>query len=220
MKLFNPDSGIMRSLSKFTDCICLSLLFFVSCIPIVTIGTASTALYYTVHKVLRHDRGYMFRDYVTSFKENFKQTVPVWIAALAVGIVMWLDLQIANFYAASAAYFSALSAVSFLGLVIWFAWVSYLFPYMARFENTRRRSMKNAILMVIAHLPMTALMLVVAVAIGFAVYLLPYMIFIIPSVYAWLQSYILERIFRKYMSEEDREAEDAKYKADDDMAER
>lgn len=162
----------------------------------------------------------MFRDYVTSFKENFKQTVPVWIAALAVGIVMWLDLQIANFYAASAAYFSALSAVSFLGLVIWFAWVSYLFPYMARFENTRRRSMKNAILMVIAHLPMTALMLVVAVAIGFAVYLLPYMIFIIPSVYAWLQSYILERIFRRYMSEEDREAEDAKYKADDDMAER
>ena len=216
MKLFNPDSGIMRSLSKFTDCICLSLLFFVSCIPIVTIGTASTALYYTVHKVLRHDRGYMFRDYVTSFKENFKQTVPVWIAALAVGIVMWLDLQIANFYAASAAY----SAVSFLGLVIWFAWVSYLFPYMARFENTRRRSMKNAILMVIAHLPMTALMLVVAAAIGFVVYLLPYMIFIIPSVYAWLQSYILERIFRKYMSEEDREAEDAKYKADDDMAER
>ena len=80
--------------------------------------------------------------------------------------------------------------------------------------------MKNAILMVIAHLPMTALMLVVAAAIGFAVYLLPYMIFIIPSVYAWLQSYILERIFRRYMSEEDREAEDAKYKADDDMAER
>ncbi len=36
MKLFNPDSGIMRSLSKFTDCICLSLLFFVSCIPIIT----------------------------------------------------------------------------------------------------------------------------------------------------------------------------------------
>ncbi len=44
------------------------------------------------------------------------------------------------------------------------------------------------------------------------------MIFIIPSVYTWIQSYVLERIFRKYMSEEDRKAEDAKYKADDDMA--
>lgn len=218
MKLFNPDSGIMRSLSKFTDCICLSLLFFVSCIPIVTIGTASTALYYTVHKVLRHDRGYMFRDYVTSFRDNFKQTTPVWLAALAIGVVMGLDLQIANFYAASVAYFSALSAVSFLGLVIWFAWITYLFPYMARFENTRKQSMKNAILMVIAHLPMTALMLVIAAATGFVLYLAPFVIFIIPSVYVWLQSYVLERIFRKYMSEEDRKAEDAKYKEDDDRA--
>lgn len=218
MKLFNPDSGIMRSLSKFTDCICLSLLFFVSCIPIITIGTASTALYYTVHKVLRHDRGYMFRDYVTSFRENFKQTTPVWLAALVMGIVLALDLRIANFYAASVTYFSALSAVSFLGLVIWFAWISYLFPYMARFENTRKQSMKNAALMVIAHLPMTALMLVIAAAAGVVLYIAPLVIFIIPSVYAWVQSYVLERIFRKYMSEEDRKAEDAKYKADDDMA--
>ncbi len=218
MKLFNPDSGIMRSLSKFTDCICLSLLFFVSCIPIITIGTASTALYYTVHKVLRHDRGYMFRDYVTSFRDNFKQTTPVWLAAMVIGIVLGLDLRIANFYASSVTYFSALSAVSFLGLVIWFAWISYLFPYMARFENTRRQSMKNAILMVIAHLPMTALMLVIAAATGFALYLAPLVIFIIPSVYTWIQSYVLERIFRKYMTEEDREAEDARYKPDDDIA--
>ncbi|MCI9175079.1 MAG: YesL family protein [Lachnospiraceae bacterium] len=218
MKLFNPDSGIMRSLSKFTDCICLSLLFFVSCIPIITIGTASTALYYTVHKVLRHDRGYMFRDYVTSFRDNFKQTTPVWLAALVIGIVLGLDLRIANFYASSVTYFSALSAVSFLGLVIWFAWISYLFPYMARFENTRKQSIKNAILMVIAHLPMTALMLVIAAAAGFALYLAPLVIFIIPSVYTWIQSYVLERIFRKYMTEEDREAEDAKYKPDDDIA--
>ncbi len=176
------------------------------------------SLYYTVHKVLRHDRGYMFRDYVTSFRENFKQTTPVWLAALVIGIVLGLDLRIANFYATSVTYFSALSAVSFLGLVIWFAWISYLFPYMARFENTRKQSMKNAALMVIAHLPMTALMLVIAAVTGVALYIAPLVIFIIPSVYTWIQSYVLERIFRKYMSEEDRKAEDAKYKADDDMA--
>ena len=78
--------------------------------------------------------------------------------------------------------------------------------------------MKNAALMVIAHLPMTALMLVIAAVTGVALYIAPLVIFIIPSVYTWIQSYVLERIFRKYMSEEDRKAEDAKYKADDDMA--
>lgn len=218
MKLFNYDSGIMRSLSKFTDCICLSLLFFVSCIPIVTIGAALTALYYTAHKVLRHDRGYLFRDYVSSFRDNFKQVTPVWVAAAVIGGVLGVDLYVVNYNIKAGGLFQALSMLFLVGSAVWFAWVSYLFPYMARFENTRKQSMKNAALMVIAHLPMTALMLVIAAVTGVALYIAPLVIFIIPSVYTWIQSYVLERIFRKYMSEEDRKAEDAKYKADDDMA--
>lgn len=78
--------------------------------------------------------------------------------------------------------------------------------------------MKNAILMVIAHLPMTVLMLVVAFVALVALYIAPFLIFILPAVYTWIQSYILERVFRKYMSEEDREAEDAKYKEEDTLA--
>ncbi|EOS26458.1 hypothetical protein C806_01194 [Lachnospiraceae bacterium 3-1] len=214
MKLFNLDSGLMRSLSKFTDCICLSLIFFVSCIPIITIGTASTALYYTVHKVLRHDRGYLFRDYVTSFRDNFKHTTPVWLVVAPMGVGLWLDLYMFNYYSETASYFSALSALIFLGIVIWTAWISYLFPYMARFDNTRRQSMKNAILMVIAHLPMTALMIIIAVVGIITLSIAPFLIFLFPAVYTWIQSYILERIFRKYMSEEDREAEDVRYQED------
>ena len=163
MKLFNLDSGLMRSLSKFTDCICLSLVYFVSCIPIITIGAASTALYYTVHKVLRHDRGYLFRDYLSSFRSNFRQVTPVWLAAAVIGGVLGADFYISSYYAKAENYFFALTVVVLLGITVWFAWVSYLFPYMARFENTRRQSMKNAILMVIVHLPMTVLMLILAV---------------------------------------------------------
>ena len=101
-----------------------------------------------------------------------------------------------------------------VGMAIWFAWVSYLFPYMARFENSVKQSMKNAILMVIVHLPMTVLMLILAVVTGLVFYMVPILIFLLPAVYTWIQSYILERIFRKYMSEEDRMAEDEKYKED------
>ncbi len=214
MKLFNLDSGLMRFLSKFTDCICLSLMFFVSCIPIVTIGAALTALYYTVHKVLRHDRGYLFRDYVTSFRDNFKQATPVWLIAAVIGAGLGFDFYISNYYAQAASYFSALSVLCFLGMIVWTAWAFYLFPYMARFENTRRQSMKNAILMVIAHLPTTVLMLVVAFVSMVAFSIAPFIIFILPAAFTWIQSSILEKIFRKYMSEEDREAEDAKYKED------
>ena len=214
MKLFNLDSGIMRSLSKFTDCLCLSLLFLVSCIPVITIGTASTAMYYTTHKVLRHDRGYLFRDYISAFKDNFKKTTIVWILALIIGGVLWVDLYIMNFYAKEGSPLGPLAVFFVVGMAIWFAWVSYLFPYMARFENSVKQSMKNAILMVIVHLPMTVLMLILAVVTGLVFYMVPILIFLLPAVYTWIQSYILERIFRKYMSEEDRMAEDKKYKED------
>ena len=124
MKLFNLDSGLMRSLSKFTDCICLSLVYFVSCIPIITVGAASTALYYTVHKVLRHDRGYLFRDYLSSFRSNFRQVTPVWLAAAVIGGVLGADFYISSYYAKAENYFFALTVVVLLGITVWFAWVS------------------------------------------------------------------------------------------------
>lgn len=214
MNIFNYDGGIMKSLSKFTDCICLSLMFLVCCIPVFTIGTAASALYYTVHKVLRYDRGYVFRDYVTSFRDNFKQTTPVWLIALAIGAVLGFDLYVMNFYAQEGSSLGALSVVFIIGLFALLAWISYLFPYMARFENTRKQSMKNALLMMIAHLPMTLLMLVIAVAVGIVIYIMPLLAAILPAVYTWIQCFILERIFRKYMSEEDRQAEDERNQED------
>lgn len=208
MDFFNLDGGIMKSLSKFTDCICLSLMFLVSCIPIFTIGTAMTAMYYTAHKVLRFDRGYVFRDYVSAFRDNFKQTVPVWLLTMVIGGILGFDLYVMNFYAQEGDIFGAFAVVFLVFLFVLSAWVSYLFPYMARFENTRKQSMKNAILLVVAHFPMTLLMMALAVVTLVMIYIMPLFIGILPAVYAWIQSYILERIFRRYMTEEDRLKED------------
>ena len=74
--------------------------------------------------------------------------------------------------------------------------------------------MKNAILMAIAHLPMTFFLLVMTALSLFVVFLAPFLLFLFPAVYAWLQSYILERVFRKYMSEEDKAKEEERYKQD------
>ncbi len=208
MRLFNYDGGVMRSISKFTDCIGLSLLFLVSCIPIFTMGTAMAAMYHTAYKVLHHDRGYVFRDYIESFRENFKQTTPVWLLALLLGGILGADGYIMGFYAREGKIAAVLGGVFLVGMIVWFVWISYLFPYMARFENTGKQSMKNAILFPVIHLPMTVLMIVLAAVIGAVFYVFPFLIVILPALYSWIQSYILERVFRKYMTEEERAAED------------
>ncbi len=210
MNLFNYEGGIMKSLSKFTDCITLSLLFLVSCIPIFTVGTAATAMYHTAYKVLRYDQGYVFRDYVSAFRDNFKQTVPVWLLTMLMGAVLGIDWYVMGFLEKKESAFEIFMIASAVGLCLLFAWTSYLFPYMARFENTRKQSMKNAVLMAIAHLPMTLLILALTAVTVVMFSMMPLFIGILPAVYAWIQSYILERVFRRYMTEEERQREDEK----------
>jgi uncharacterized membrane protein YesL len=91
--------------------------------------------------------------------------------------------------------------VVMLALVI--MWGCYLIPYVARFENTPVESLKNAFLMEISH-PFWSLVLLASVAAGvFILWLLPVLTILLPAVEILLFDYILERIFRTYMSEED-----------------
>ncbi len=208
MNIFNLEGGLMRSISKFTDCICLSLLFLVCCIPVFTIGTAISALYYTVYKVIRHDRGYLFQEYVSAFRDNFKQTTPVWLVVMAIGALLGADLYAVMGFTAPESPFRLLAYLFLMGFLVLFAWTAYLFPYMSRFENTRKQCMKNAILLTIAHLPTTIAVIGVAAAVLFGMYMIFPFIIMLPAVCSWIQSFFLERVFRKYMSKEDREAED------------
>lgn len=213
MNIFNYDSGIMRAVNKFTDCMFLSILFLISCIPLFTIGTAMTALYYTAYKVLRGDRGYIFRDYVQAFRNNFRQTMPVWLLVAAMAAVLTADWNIMRQYIGDKNLLGALEVLFFVAMSMFSVWISYLFAYMARFEDTRRRSLKNAALMELAHLPRTFLLLALAVLTMFLFYMAPLLILFLPAASAWLQSYILEGIFRKYMSAQERKTEEEREQA-------
>ncbi|MCI8300922.1 MAG: YesL family protein [Lachnospiraceae bacterium] len=213
MNIFNYDSGIMRAVNKFTDCMFLSILFLISCIPLFTIGTAMTALYYTAYKVLRGDRGYIFRDYVQAFRNNFRQTMPVWLLVAAMAAVLTADWNIMRQYIGDKNLLGALEVLFFVAMSMFSVWISYLFAYMARFEDTRRRSLKNAALMELAHLSRTFLLLALAVLTMFLFYMAPLLILFLPAASAWLQSYILEGIFRKYMSAQERKTEEEREQA-------
>ena len=58
-KDLNLDSPVFKLLTTLTHYLVLSLIYIVCCIPIVTIGAASTAFYITHHKVIENDEGYV-----------------------------------------------------------------------------------------------------------------------------------------------------------------
>ena len=87
-------------------------------------------------------------------------------------------------------------------------WSAFLFPYIARFENTVKQTLKNAFLLMIRHLPWALLLLVILVASVLSVYIIPVLLVVIPAVASIVFDFILERLFRRYMSPEDLEREE------------
>ena len=93
-KFFNSDNMVMRTLSKIFDIGWLTLIYLVFCIPIVTVGAATTSLYYVSAKVLRHNRSYVWREFWHSFKTNFLQSTIAWVVTAIIVVLLWLNMNI------------------------------------------------------------------------------------------------------------------------------
>ena len=200
---FNFDNKLFVALGKVVDCAILSVLWLVCCLPVITIGVSSTALYYTVHKSIRGNRGYTTKNFFHAFKDNFKPATLSWIVALAVQIILamdayitWQVLQTGNNMGAFFYFFLILIA-------FWIGCVIYTFAYIARFENTVKITLKNAILMELRHLPWSLLIIILLLLAIFLTWLIPILVFLMPACIVLIFDLILERIFRMYMSPED-----------------
>lgn len=212
--LFNYDNKFFRGLSKVVDCMLLSALWVIFCIPVFTIGASTTALYYAAHKTLIRGKGYVINTFWDAFKDNFKKSTGIWMIQLVILIVLAGDLYITYSMMAEGNNIGVLFYVFLVLLVYFIIWSTYVFCYNARFELPWKAVMKNAVIFSVVHLPWSVVLFVLLVAVAFMMYVLPPFLFLMPAALYASYATILERkIFRKYMSEEDlkKELEDDRY---------
>ena len=195
-------------LNKVADLIILSLVFVATCIPVVTIGTAGTALYYTVNKVVRRDHGYLLKEYFRSFKENFKQTFPIWLVFLAILLVNATGMFILNEYRLLGFSFGNFFVLPGAIIILVTAYAIQIFSYIARFEGTTREVLKTAGTVGVLNLGKAAASTILLFAgIVAVVYVLPLFI-IVPALVCLGINFMMESVYRKYMSAEDLEREE------------
>lgn len=181
--------------------VCLNVLWLICCIPVVTIGAATTALYTVMLKMVKNEEGYIFRGFFKAFKSNFKQSTIIWIILLLLGIVCWIDFRVAGVISGTAGI--VLRSIFLLVGVVLFSVMIYVFPLTARYENTIRATFRNAVILTVGKLPYTILM--IAVTVGAVIvslwntatlmFALPLWFLIGGSLIAWINSYILRRVF-------------------------
>lgn len=206
-RFFSYDGGLMQALSRLCDCMILALLWIICCIPIFTIGASTTALYYAYNKAIRQKRSYAVKEFFHGFKTNFKQSTVVWLIVLLLYVVTILDIAILHQLSDSVAFANIILIFVLAMVILLTMWITYVFPYMARFENQTKTVLKNSGLIMIANLLWSVLLLVIFVVFLGVFLLVPLFGMFAPALYVTFANLILERIFRKYMTEEDLESE-------------
>lgn len=199
MKLFNLDSPLMQFLNKVADLMILNILTLVCCIPIVTIGPALTALHYMALKIARNEEGYITRNFFKSFKKNLRQGILIWLILLAVLLVLAGDFYIINY---SGLEFHEMIRIILMAIFLLIMFTSmFVFPVLAKFENTVFRTIKNAFLIGVMQLPKTVLMMVLfAVPMVLFVYVpqvIPLVFLFGLSLPAWASAKLYSKFFKK-----------------------
>ena len=85
---FDSESPLSRLLGRVLDIVVLSVLWLVCSLPIVTIGPASAALYYSCAKCLRHQEPGPYRNFFSAFRQNLKTGIGATMALLLLAILL------------------------------------------------------------------------------------------------------------------------------------
>lgn len=205
-KLFDPDSPAMRGVSMFGTLVELNILWLVCCIPIVTIGASTTALYRMMFR-LREDKPCGVKEFFKALKADFWKSTGVFLVLVVFGIGTWLYLQIANRSVGMMQ--AAMTVLSFVLFLVLGFLASYAFPLTAFFENSVFGTLKNALAISLRHLPWTLLVLVINLfplavlyfSMELFIQMLITFLFILPGLQSFWIAGIMRRIFENYIPE-------------------
>ena len=201
--IFDYDSGVISTINKIVDCILLGMLWVLFSIPLITIGASTTALYYTVNKVIRHDRSHITREFWRGFKTNFKQSTILWLILLVVYILIIGNCLF--FLKVRPNQLMLGFNVAVLCLIT--MWSVHLFPYIARFQIGLKALMKNCAFFAVRHLIKTLILFALFIVACLAMVIYFPCVIIAPVLYMLAATFLLEPIYMRYMSDEDYLAE-------------
>ena len=203
-------------MSKVADLCILNIICVVCCIPVITAGASITAMYYVTLKMVRNEESYIVRSFFKSFKQNFKQATIINLIMLLIGVVLYVDLNVSKAMQGGAGQIFQVIFMAFV--LIYFILFLYVYPVLARFYNTIKNTIKNALFMAVRHLPYTVVMVLIAVCPLLLLLVKSYQIqstlfvlFLLMgfALIAYCNSYFLAKIFDNYMPKEEAGQESA-----------
>lgn len=144
MSLFSADNKLIQFIDKYVDFMQLQLMTLICCLPLLTVGPAYTAKYYTSMKLARGEAPNVIKSFLKSFKENFRQGVVLELAAVPAVLIIAVDWYlIGSTHLGTLTYvlLSVMIAVTFVVSTVY----AFAFPLLARYNAGTGMILKSAL---------------------------------------------------------------------------
>lgn len=200
------NNGKLNPVIDFINVLCnffvLNLVFLVTCLPVLTIGSALSSLYYVMSKEAKGEYGYLVRTYIREFKRNLRKGTIAFLLLFVIGSLLVFNLF---FWPIKGTVLSSgITGLLIAGSVIWLIIFHYTFPLIGRFVNTPLNSIRNAWGLALRNFKWTAVLLLIDIcSICFCLFLplntvLMSFLSLGFVLIAYCQSFILNKVFSPY----------------------
>ncbi|MCL2603752.1 MAG: DUF624 domain-containing protein [Defluviitaleaceae bacterium] len=198
---FNKYGGMIA------DMVLVSLMWLLFCLPIVTIGASTTAMFYVTTRRIAEREGYITSDFWTAFKANIRKATIMWMIILVALILLLMNVLLLTNDEVELAggIFGIVLPAQLVFLFVIAIMSVYIYPLMARFDMGLVQVVKSAFYMSVRHFLTSVSCVVMAVAAFLLFFRFPPLILVAPGLYAWLSSYMIMKVFKKYRPEMDRD---------------
>lgn len=198
--ILRADGRFMEKMRHAMFFVLVNILWLVGCIPVVSIGLSTTALYDCLLAYRRTKDPGEWRRFFRSLRRNWRQAIPAGILlelsggliALSLWSIWTTDLPAKLFFVSGTG----------VAAVLWVCAALYYFPLLAQFDNSGPALLRTALVIGLCHFPSTLALLALWVGAillcAASWYLLPLWSFGGFALTAYLTVFIYRRIFARY----------------------
>jgi len=194
--MFGFDSLFYKFGSVIADIFMVSILWIVFSLPIITIGSSTTAAYYVMTKRATGSDSYLVRDFIKSFKENWKPTTIMTVILIAIAGLLYINIRQLPGVELGFLRWPVQIALTLTTIQVIFVSL-YVFPLYARFELGIMESFRTSLQIANKHLLVSISNIMLMFAIVFVAGYMPFLLVFTIGMYVYFSSFGFIRIFRK-----------------------
>lgn len=201
MRKQDDENIFLKMIYTLSDMGVISILWMIGCLPIITIGASTTALFYVADKKVSGKESKILFDFIKSYKQNFVQSL---LVTVILG-VLWFSATIYLMMGYSFLQ-QGFSLSLFILVVIVFEVVMlsfYMCALLAKYELKTIMLIKNSFLFTHAYLLESIKAFGVIIAMLFCLVMIPGLLIILPAAIALTASHYIRQSILKFLDRKD-----------------